>query len=234
MDLEVTMVNRINVRTADGVFAGYFDADAAAKWSDRDYNGNGSGGTGRGQAMFRTAGGKWVLSNWSAWQNEKNSYEFITAEDAKTWLLENDEDIAVEEYFGEQPDEVDLRAPGRPEIGGKYTMVYGDTRLAQIDAYMASVSAPSRADAIRTLIDRALQLVDEEEDEDNLVTHPYAVTIREISTGDRETCSRHKSMAEAVAAYRKYKAWDNEDNGLLSCRPRIERDGQVVDPDTYQ
>lgn len=134
--------------------AGWFDWHKAARWSDADYNGDGSGGVGRGQAVILTSGGKWVLERWSRWQNESDRYEYITADEARDWLLRNNEDAAVAECFGEIAEEEDRR-PGRPEIGGRISTAIGDELLANVDAY-AKAREVTRAEAIRSLLEDAL------------------------------------------------------------------------------
>jgi hypothetical protein len=134
---------------------GWFESTKADRWSDRDYNGNGSGGTGRGQAVWHTAQGKWVLENWTAWQNESNTYAYITADEAREWLLRNDEDEAVKANFGEVAEEEDRR-PGRPAVGDAINFRPGDERLVKIDAY-AQARNLSRAEAMRRLLDDALE-----------------------------------------------------------------------------
>ena len=106
-------MTRINAYDASGR-GGWFDYDKAERWSDCDYNGNGSGGIGRGQAILRTAQGRWVLQHWTRWEGEADRFEFIEPDQAQEWLLRNNCDRAVEEYFGEIEEE---RGPGRPAIG---------------------------------------------------------------------------------------------------------------------
>jgi Ribbon-helix-helix protein, copG family len=135
---------------------GWFESAKAVFWSDRDHNGNGSGGTGRGQTVWRTAQGKWVLEHWSAWQDEESTYAYITPDEARDWLLRNDEDVAVRDHFGEVAEEEDRR-PGRPAIGGEAGNVrLGEERLAEVDAY-AKAQNLSRAEAVRRLVDEALR-----------------------------------------------------------------------------
>lgn len=148
---------RVNVYSPSedgyGTIRSHFDWSKASRWSDVDYNGNGSGGAGRGQAVMLTSGGRWVLEHWTHWQNEQDRYEYITAEDAREWLLANGDDDAVAEHLGEVPEEEDRR-PGRPEVGGAVHVRLGDL-LAAVDAYAAGRST-GRADAIRHLITQGL------------------------------------------------------------------------------
>jgi hypothetical protein len=150
---------RVNVHEAhdngyggtEYTLAGWFDSQRAQRYSDVDRNGNGSGGTGRGQAVYRTAQGRWVLEHWTSWQGEHDRAEYIDAEAAKTWLLENDFDDAVKEHFGEIEDE---RGPGRPEVGPATQVRLGEDLTARVDA--ARHAGESRAAAIRRLLEGAL------------------------------------------------------------------------------
>jgi hypothetical protein len=74
-----------------------FDGANLADVNTRDQN--------RGQGLYRTAGGRWVLSTWSNWQGETDTYSYTSPEDAREWLIFNDYDDAVRKYFGEIPDE---------------------------------------------------------------------------------------------------------------------------------
>jgi hypothetical protein len=42
------------------------------------------------EALWRTAGGKWVLNSWSQWQGSRETYVEISNEDAARWLVKND------------------------------------------------------------------------------------------------------------------------------------------------
>lgn len=141
-------MSRVAVTTEDGRYAGHFDWDKAGRWSDRDViTGDGSGGAGVGEAVMLTAGGKWALEHWTNWQGQSNRYHWINAEEAHAWLLRNGENEAVEEYFGDQPEEINLG--GRPAIGGEALVRLGELR-APIDEYAARAEL-SRAAAVRRL-----------------------------------------------------------------------------------
>ena len=105
----MTRVNIYEDGDRDGKLTGWFNTDTAEQWSDRDHNNNGSGGTGRGTAVWRTRDERWVLENWTSWQDERSTYEFIDLEKAREWLIRNEEDAAVAKYFGPLDDEADLR-----------------------------------------------------------------------------------------------------------------------------
>jgi hypothetical protein len=136
----------------DRTLAGWFETSAAQSWSDVDYNGNGSRGIGRGQAVWRTKGGRWVLQEWTNWEGEIEHNRFISPEQAREWLLANNADDAVEQHFGPVEDE---RGPGRPEVGKPVQIRFPDDMLAGIDAY-ASEQGVSRAEAVRQIVSEAL------------------------------------------------------------------------------
>jgi hypothetical protein len=145
-------MSRINVYGPDNTLAGWFDPVKAARWTDADHNGNGSGGTGRGQAIYRTAGGRWVMEQWTLWQGESSYREFTDPGTAREWLLRNGYDEDAAKHFGDIEEE---RGPGRPRIGGEVLLRLGDDLLTGVDAY-AGGRALSRAEAVRSLLSRAL------------------------------------------------------------------------------
>lgn len=148
---------RVIVTSEDGSYNGRFDWDKALRWSDIDVNNNGSGGAGRGEAVMLTAGGRWVLEHWTFWADQRSTYKWIEAEDAQAWLIRSGEDAAVEEYFGDQPEEVDRRA-GRPEIGGRVTIALGADLLPAVDEFAARAGI-NRAAAVRRLAALGLGIV---------------------------------------------------------------------------
>lgn len=152
-------MSRINVYDypayeGDVTRVGHFESSKARRWDDADYNGDGSGGTGRGQAVWRTSGGKWVLQHWTRWQNEPGRHEYISEDEAREWLLANDCDDAVKDYLGEVAEEEDRR-PGRPAIGDAINVRLGGDLLSQVDAY-AGEHGYKRAEAIRVLLSEAM------------------------------------------------------------------------------
>lgn len=139
----------------DNRIMGWFDYDAArARWTDLDYDGNGSRGTGRGTGIILTAGGKWVSSHLTIWAGEEATFVYVTPQQAREWLIANNEDAAVAEHFGELAEEEDRR-PGRPEIGGRITTAIGDDLLASVDGY-ADEHGIARAEAVRRLVSAGL------------------------------------------------------------------------------
>lgn len=152
-------MNRINVFEhppagdfSEAKLVGHFDFDKAEEWSDRDHDNNGSGGTGRGQAVIRTAGGLWVLRRWTIWQDQTDGFEFISDDQAQEWLLRNNFDDAVTEYFGEIEEE---RGPGRSRIGDRLTVRFPPDVRAKIKAY-AGEHNTSESGAVRDIVANVL------------------------------------------------------------------------------
>lgn len=143
-----------NIYNDAPVLEGWFDLAKASAWDDADWNGNGTGGVGRSDVLYLTSGGKWVLSHRSAWQDETSTYEYVTSDHAREWLLRNGEDAAVAAHFGPVAAEEDRR-PGRPPIGEAVNIRLGDALLARVDE-RAAERGESRAEAIRGLVSEAL------------------------------------------------------------------------------
>lgn len=115
-----------------------FDGSNLADVNTRDQN--------RGQGLYRTAQGRWVLRTWSNWQGETDTYNYTTDDDARDWLIFNDYEAEAKQYFGAVEDE---RGPGRPEVGGAALIRLGDL-LSEVDAW-ASHEGISRSEAVRRL-----------------------------------------------------------------------------------
>ncbi len=49
----------------------------------------------RGETLYLTKGGRWLVEHWTRWQDERGWYEYITDEQAWEWLVENGESEAV-------------------------------------------------------------------------------------------------------------------------------------------
>lgn len=150
-------MNRVNVTVADLDGSGYprrvighFDYSKIRRWSDIDpVSGDGSRGTGRGAAVILTSQGRWVLEQWSRWEGEAWQHEYITADDAREWLIRNECDEAVAEFFGELAEEEDRR-PGRPAIGGGTHVNLGDLK-PRVTAY-AEANKIKLGEAVRQLV----------------------------------------------------------------------------------
>lgn len=149
---------RINVFAEYGQeLEGWFDDEKArcfeekTNWDGRNLISCATGSQWRHEELYRTAGGRWVLHHWSQVQGEGGSYHFITDDEAKVWLLKQEHDSAVEEFF-ELEDEM---GPGRPEIGPTISIRLTPDLLEEVDANAESAKV-SRAEAIRRLLRIAL------------------------------------------------------------------------------
>ena len=149
---------RVNVFDECGELEGWFDEakaeefKEATRWDGSNHISIATGSQWDHQALYRTAGGRWVLHRWSQWQGRPETYQFVTEKEAETWLLANSEDEAVERFFGEIEEE---RGPGRPEIGPAIGVRLTEEMLGQLDA-AAKVAEVSRAEIIRRLLEKAL------------------------------------------------------------------------------
>lgn len=153
-------MTRINVYTAADEYdapalAGWFDPDSAHTVEGRrEWDGNNMAdvhvGANRWQTLYRTKGGRYVLRQESAWTTEQTTHEFVTDTSAKQWLLINESDDLVEQWFGEIEEE---KGPGRPEIGPMVNVRLGEELTAKVDA--ARTEGESRAAAVRRLLTAA-------------------------------------------------------------------------------
>lgn len=141
--------------------AGWFNPDTATiykeatEWDGNNHVSINSVGPYGHQALYRTSGGRWVLNNWSQWQGSEDKYEFISDRDAKDWLLRNQEDDAVKQWFGELEEESGPNLGGRPAVGPKVETRLDEDTLAKVDARAAEEKV-SRAETLRRLIVAAL------------------------------------------------------------------------------
>jgi hypothetical protein len=146
---------RINVPYGDGRVGWFNDDQAEQVEGRREWDGSNMAdvhaGANRWQTLYRTKRGQYVLRRESAWQTEQTTYEFVSDEDARDWLLRNESDEEVERWFGEIEEE---KGPGRPEIGPAIRVRLGEELTARVDA--ARVDGESRAAAIRRLLTAAL------------------------------------------------------------------------------
>lgn len=137
--------------------AGWFNTDAATKY-DEDTNWDGNNhvsvnpvGKYGHQAIYRTKGGRWVLNTWSQWQGSEDKYEFVSDATAKDWLIRNDEDAAVKQWFGELEEESGPNLGGRPAVGPKVEFRLSEDELARVDG-RAKKESVSRAEMLRRLV----------------------------------------------------------------------------------
>lgn len=151
---------RTNVYTFDPeegrILAGYFDRDKAEEFPEETrWDGNNNVSVHCGQweheILYRTARGRWVLHHWSQRQGSEPTYEFVSDDVAKRWLLMNENegsDAAVERYFGELDEET---GPGRPAIGPLVGTRFPSDVLAALDE-RAERDGVSRAELVRRLV----------------------------------------------------------------------------------
>ncbi len=109
------------------------------------------------EQLYRTAAGRWVLCRWSQRQTVPTTYEQISDDQARNWLVVNGSDDIIAKYLDTVEEE---RGPGRPTLGGDKPSDPVNVRLSpdlltRVDRY-ADKHATSRAAAIRDLITKAL------------------------------------------------------------------------------
>lgn len=104
--------------------------------------------------LYLTAGGRWVeYRNASRYFNGAITFEYLTDDEARDWLLRSEaNDEAIEEHFGEIPEEV---GPGRPEIGPAFSVRFPAELVTRVDAASASAGV-SRAGWLRQVAQDAL------------------------------------------------------------------------------
>lgn len=158
----VDVYNYYDPSVDEPAVVGQFDPDAAERFTEnsrwdvrleRQVSVNPGTGSDGHQALYRTAGGKWVLKRWREGAEDQARHEFVADGPARTWLLHNEQDAAANEYFGGQ------RKGGRPRIGEKATaeVKLPDATLAAVDQ-QAAEAAVSRAEMLRRLIQAGRQV----------------------------------------------------------------------------
>lgn len=156
---------RINVYAYDDegakTLAGWFDPSKAdsyledSRWNGQNHIGIESGIDHQlgGEWLYRTPGGRWVRNRDAKnFYNGPETYEFVTDDEARDWLLRNSHDEAVTKWFGEIEEE---RGPGRPEVGKPINLRLGDDLLDRVDAE-AKRRGKTRAETVRELVAAAL------------------------------------------------------------------------------
>ena len=149
---------RVNIFNEFRELVGWFDDakaerfEEATRWDGSNHISIATGSQWDHERLYRTVGGRWVLHRWSQWQGRPEVYRFLTDQEAQTWLLTNEEDAAVERFFGEIEEE---RGPGRPEIGPVIQVRLPEEMIAQLDE-MAQRVEVSRAEIVRRMLAEAL------------------------------------------------------------------------------
>lgn len=143
----------------EGTTVGRFDRDRAERWEEalrwdgRNCISKATGDQWSHQALYRTAGGRWVLCRYSDYQHKPTRYGWIDPVEAKAWLIAQGESAAAETHFGsieETGPAVEL-GRGRPEIGGRICVRLGEDLLEQLDGWAAAHDV-ARAEAVRQLL----------------------------------------------------------------------------------
>jgi hypothetical protein len=164
-------MSRVNVYTSAGesgydfqpTLLGWFNPARSERFDqDTEWDGNNMVGVLTGsqwvdECLYRTAGGRWVRNHDATrYCSGPDTYEFLTDEQAKDWMLRSgNHDDAIERFFGEIEDE---KGPGRPEIGTPVQVRLGDL-LPAVDAYAAECGI-KRAEAVRRLVAARLATLD--------------------------------------------------------------------------
>lgn len=90
-------MNRIAVTDGSGR---WFDESKAEKFAEsKDWNGSNhisvaTGSQWEHEALYRTAGGQWVLNHWSQ-AGGRESYRTISDKEAARWMVQNGHDSAL-------------------------------------------------------------------------------------------------------------------------------------------
>lgn len=155
---------RINVYAPDDTegdyLAGWFDDDRAECWSERTYwdGDNHCSLATRSphvhEALYRTAGGRWVVDRWSIIAGDNPRPRFVTTDEAREWLLRCEYDDAEVEAATGAPVEPE-RGPGRPEIGPAFSVRFPAELLARVDR-AAGEAGVTRAAWLRRIAESAL------------------------------------------------------------------------------
>ena len=162
---------RINVyeisEYGERTLAGWFDPMKCESFAEgHRWDGNNNIGVISGapisfvdETLYRTPGGRWVRnSDRTRYYSGADHYAFLTDDEARDWLLRSeDNDEAVERYFGEQADEAGPAPAGRPSMGDApaITVKVPAELLARIDA-AAEDADIARAEWIRRACEAAL------------------------------------------------------------------------------
>lgn len=89
------------------VVAGRFDPDRAEKFaSDTYWNGCNTIDCNTNSqwdhlALWRTAGGRWVLHRWSAWQGSRETWELVDNDAAMRWCLAAERHDLLDRFWPE-------------------------------------------------------------------------------------------------------------------------------------
>jgi hypothetical protein len=148
----------------EDTLTGWFNPDSATlykedtEWDGSNHISLATGSQFDHEALYRTKGGRWVLNTWSQWEGKQERYEFVNDATAKDWLLRNNEDDAVAQWFGELEEEFGPSKGGRPAVGPAISVAYPQSLLDRIDAATAAANL-TRAEWLRNAAEHALQAI---------------------------------------------------------------------------
>ncbi|MDX2692177.1 hypothetical protein [Streptomyces ipomoeae] len=129
--------------------AGWFNDASAVQWKeDGDWDDFATH-----EELYRTAKGRWVRCDWTHHQGADPKYWFVSDAEARTWLLTNHHDDAVEKYLGKPEEEAGPNLGGRPSIGPRVDVRLPQEVLDRVDSFKGD---RDRADALRELIEAGL------------------------------------------------------------------------------
>lgn len=138
---------------------GHFDRDKATEYpEDTRFDGSNlislaTGTQWEHEAVFRTAGGLWVMNWWSQWQGSQETWQYVEPEWVREWLLRNEyDDDAIEAALGEPVAEEEGPGEyGRPLVGPKIEVRLPAFTLTVLDA-LAAADGKKRAEYVRGII----------------------------------------------------------------------------------
>lgn len=141
---------RIHIRQADGRLTWFDDASTTEwlvegkRWDGNNHRGVKSGLQTSRQELLRTKQGRWVVHTDA--RNEFNgpeTYEFLTDDQAREWLMTAEADggeEVLERYFGEPEEESGPDLGGRPGIGPAFSVRFPEELLSRVDSARGSTS----------------------------------------------------------------------------------------------
>lgn len=69
------------------------------RWNGNNHISVATGSQWDHEELYRTRGGVWILHSWSQWQGSRPSYEVISDERARVWLIDQGAGSRVDDLF---------------------------------------------------------------------------------------------------------------------------------------
>lgn len=91
----------------------WFNEETATKYEEsqqhdgRNYISLATGSQWHHEALYRTAGGRWILNHWSQWQGWRETYEEVSEQEAVAWLIRNG--LEVPERLAAHADNLEVK-----------------------------------------------------------------------------------------------------------------------------